>query len=159
MSRSFLLLFVFLTAAAFGAAPTAPYKVGDTFVGFSTKDQHDKPYTYEGGARTVVVAFEMGTGKSANAFFEKQPADFLNQHQAIYLSNIYGMPGIARAFALPKMKKYPHRILIADAEGFLARYPEKDDHLTVLSLDGKGVITAIRHVNPKKDLPSVFGVK
>ena len=114
-------LLLVLAATAFAAAPSDLYKVGDRFAPFSTKDQHDKPYAYEGGARLVLVAFEMGAGKAANAFLEKQPAGFLDQHRAIYISNIHGMPGVARMFALPKMKKYPHRILLADAEGFLNR--------------------------------------
>ncbi len=141
-------------AAAARAADT--YKVGDTFAAFSAKDQHEKPYTYEGGARLVIVSFEMGAGKAANAFFEKQPADFLAQQRAVFISNIYGMPGVGRFFALPKMKGYPHRIILADAEGFLARYPAKEDQLTVLSLDDKGVITGIRHVNPKKEMASIY---
>ena len=134
-----------------------PYRPGDRFESFSTKDQHDRAYTYEGGARRVIVAFEMGSGKSANAFFEQQPADFLARHETIFLSNIHGMPGIARAFAMPKMRKYPHRILIADGKDFLARYPTQEDQLTVLTLDAAGVITDIRFVEPKRGLPAVFG--
>ena len=100
----------------------------------------------------------MGSGKAANAFFEAQPADFLARHETIFLSNIHGMPGIARAFAMPKMRKYPHRILIADGKDFLARYPTQEDQLTVLSLDAAGVITDISFVDPKRGLPAVFGV-
>jgi hypothetical protein len=139
-------------------AAATPYKVGDSFAAFSTKDQHDKAFTFEGGVQTVVVAFDMSSGKSANAFFEKRGASFLPQQKAIFISNIYGMPGIARTFAMPKMRRYPHRVLLADAEDFLARYPKKDDHLTVLNLDEQGVVRAIRFVDPKTDLPAVFGV-
>lgn len=146
----------FLLLAAALAAQT--YRPGDRFAPFSTKDQHDRAYTYEGGARRVIVAFEMGSGKAANAFFETQPADFLARHDTIFLSNIHGMPGIARAFAMPKMRKYPHRILIADGKDFLARYPTQEDQLTVLSLDASGVITDISFVDPKRGLPAVFGV-
>ena len=145
----------FLLAAALAAQT---YRLGDRFEAFSTKDQHDRAYTYEGGARRVIVAFEMGSGKSANAFFEAQPADFLARQETIFLSNIHGMPGIARAFAMPKMRKYPHRILIADGKDFLARYPTQEDQLTVLTLDATGVITDIRFVDPKRGLPAVFGV-
>jgi len=146
----------FLLLAAALAAQT--YLPGDRFEAFSTKDQHDRAYTYEGGARRVIVAFEMGSGKSANAFFEAQPADFLARHETIFRSNIHGMPGIARAFAMPKMRKYPHRILIADGKDFLARYPTQEDQLTVLTPDATGVITDIRFVDPKRGLPAVFGV-
>ncbi|MBI5690076.1 MAG: hypothetical protein HZC55_08235 [Verrucomicrobia bacterium] len=149
-------LFPLYLALATALSAAQPYRVGDTFAAFSTKDQHDKPYSYAGGARLVVVAFDMSSGKAANAFFEKQPADFLGAQQAIFISNIHGMPGIARAFAMPKMKKYPHRILLADSEDFLVRYPKKEDHLTVLDLDPKGAVTGIRFVDPKKGLPAVF---
>ncbi len=153
MKTTATLFLVLLTAVA---AAAAPYRVGDTFERFTTRDQHDKPYTYEGGARLVIVAFAMSPGKAANAFFEKQPADFLQRHQAVFISNIYGMPGIARTFAMPKMRRYPHRIILADAAHFLDRYPSEEDKLTVLSLDEAGKITALRFVDPAKELAGVF---
>jgi hypothetical protein len=66
-----------LLAAALAAQP---YRPGDRFDAFSTKDQHDRAYSFEGGVRRVIVAFEMGSGKAANAFFETQPADFLARY-------------------------------------------------------------------------------
>lgn len=147
---------ILLALVSFAPAFADVYKPGDAFEGFSTKDQHDKAYSYEGGVRLVIVAFTMSPGKAANAFFEKQPADFLAKHHAVFISNIHGMPGIGRAFALPKMRKYPHRILLADAEHFLDRYPSQEDKLTVLSLDQAGKVTAIRFVDPAKELAGVF---
>jgi hypothetical protein len=138
------------------AVTAAPYQKGDKFEAFTTKDQHDKEYTYPGGARLVLVAFVMPVGKATNAYLEKQPASFLDDHKAIYLSNIYGMPGIGRTFALPKMRKYPHRILLADAENFLARYPSAENKLTVLRLDDQGIVTDIQFVDPKDGLSAVF---
>ncbi len=156
-----VLLVLAASALTLRAADTPqPYAVGDAFTGFSTRDQHDKPFTYTAGdARLVIVSFVMGTGKAANAFFEKQPADFLAQHRALFIANIHGMPGIARTFALPKMRKYPHRILLADAENFLARYPQQPDRLTVLTLDGAGKIIAIRFIDPKSELAALFAAK
>jgi hypothetical protein len=152
---------ILASALALRAADTPPpYVVGDAFAGFSTRDQHDKPFTYTAGdTRLVIVSFVMGTGKAANAFFEKQPADFLAQHRALFLANIHGMPGIARTFAMPKMRKYPHRILLADAENFLARYPQQPDRLTAFALDEAGKITAIRFIDPKTELPALFAKK
>ncbi len=134
----------------------APYRVGDTFEAFTTKDQHDRSFTYTGGSRLIIVSFEMGSGKAANSYFEEQPAGFLDQQKALFIANIHGMPGIGRAFALPKMRKYPHRILLADAENFLVRYPTEEDKLTVLTLDEAGKITAVRFINPKKELAGLF---
>ena len=149
-----LLLVVFPVALA-----AAPYRPGDSLETFTTKDQHERTYTWDGKARLVLIAFEMGTGKATNAFLEKQPAGYLDDHTALFIANIYGMPGIGRAFALPKMRKYPHRILLADAEGFLDRYPHVEDRLTVLTLDAAGKVTAIRFVNPKQGLAGVFAAK
>lgn len=152
-----LLLALGAEGAASGAAPAAMYQVGDTLAPFTTQDQHGQTYRYEpGAARLVVVAFAMKAGKAANAFFEKQPAAFLDEHRAIFLSNIHGMPGIARTFALPKMRKYPHRILLADTEDFLARYPQKEGALTVLALDEAGRITSIDQIDAQAGLSSVF---
>lgn len=137
------------------AADVKQYTVGDKFEGFTTRDQHDKPFTYAGGARLIVVSFEMDTGKAANSFLEQQGVDFLPKKNALFIADIFGMPGIGRAFAMPKMRKYPHRIILADAEGFLARYPSKENHLTALSLDAQGVITAIRFI-PKKEAAKAF---
>jgi len=153
LRRLGLLAALALAATAFAADP---YRPGDAFASFTTKDQHDRAYTFEPGTRLVIVSFVMGTGKSANAFFEKQPADFLARHQAIFIANIHGMPGIGRAFALPKMRKYPHRILLADAADFLARYPEQEDKLTVIALDAAGQVASVRFVDPKKELAGVF---
>jgi len=158
MSSTFRLLVVsFLLAAPAWllAEDVKQYAVGDKFDSFTTRDQHDKPFTYEGGARLIVVSFEMDTGKAANSFLEQQGAEFLPKKNALFIADIFGMPGIGRAFAMPKMRKYPHRIILADAEGFLARYPSKENHLTALALDAQGVITAIRFI-PKKEAAKAF---
>lgn len=151
------LLLALVFAATLAAAE--PYKVGDKFEVFACKDQHEKEYSYAGGVRRIVVSFEMGSGKAANSFFEKKPAEFLDQEKTLFISNIHGMPGIGRMFALPKMKKYPHRILLADSENFLVRYPKKEDHLTVLTLDDAGKVTAVDFVNPKKAMAEIFAGK
>jgi hypothetical protein len=138
------------------AAVAAPYAVGDAFAGFTTRDQHERAYTYPSGAHLVIVAHAMDSARAANAYLEKQPADFLDRHRAIYLANIHGMPGFVRRFALPKMQKYPHRILLGETKDFLARYPAREDRLTVLILDDAGRITALRFVDPAQELATIF---
>lgn len=136
-----------------------PYAAGDALAAFALRDQHDQPFTYQGGARLVIVSFAMGTAKAANAFFARQPADFLAQHRTLFLAHIHGMPRFVRSFALPKMRKYPHRILLAEAEDSLARYPQQPDRLTVLTLDDAGKITAIRFIDAETELPGLFAAK
>lgn len=146
-----------LGARAETAKPAEPYKAGDALAAFTTKDQHGKEYTFAPGVKTVVIAFTMGVGKDTNRFLEKQPADFLETHGAIFIANIHGMPGIGRTFAMPKMRKYPHRILLADEEHFLDRYPKEDGKVTVLRLGAAGTITAIEFVDPEKNAAAAFG--
>ena len=111
-------MFTALAAFAFGG-PTAllaadgQLAVGDTVPALTAKDQHDKAFTLGDEAGYLLVAFDMGTGKAANGRLEKKGATWLDEHQAVYVSNIHGMPGVGRMFALPKMRKYPHRIILA----------------------------------------------
>jgi hypothetical protein len=90
-------------------------------------------------------------GKSANKALEKKGADYLPDRNAVFIANIYGMPAVGRFFAMPKMRKYPHRIMLADAEGLLDDFPQKDGKVTIFDLDAEGKIKAIRFWDPEKE--------
>ena len=154
-----LLLLPFF-AAALGAAesPADVYEPGDMFEAVTVKDQHEKDARISpaSGTKHLIVSFSMGTGKDANRYFENKGATWLDEHNAVFLANIYGMPGIGRVFAMPKMKKYPHRILLGDDEHLLDRYPEQKGKLTVFDFSPDGKITAIRFLDPEKDLGKLF---
>ena len=57
------------------------------------------------------------------------------------------MPGIGRMFAIPKMKKYSHRIILADDAGLIARFPQQAGKVTVLKISG-GKVTSITYWTP-----------
>ena len=59
------------------------------------------------------------------------------------------MPAIGRFFAMPKMRKYPHRIMLADEEGLLVEFPKEEGKVTLFDLDSQGKIQAIRYWDPK----------
>jgi len=60
------------------------------------------------------------------------------------------MPGIGRFFALPKMKKYAHPIILGDDEALIARFPQQPGKVTVLALaDGK--LQALTYWTPGTD--------
>lgn len=155
-----LSLALLLPLALVQAADSPPdsYRVGDPITPFTIKDQHDQALLVSAaeGIRHVIVSFDMPTGRDANRYFEKRGAAFLPENDAIFLANIHGMPAIGRLFALPKMKKYPHRILLGDDEHLLDRYPAQDGKLTVLDLAPDGRITAVRFLDPEKDLDQLF---
>jgi len=146
------LLALYPAALVAADAEKAPeiLKVGSTFPKFEAKDQHDKPYAFQKGTRFVLISFDMSTGKKANKKLEEKGAEFLGQKKAVFISNIHGMPGIGRVFALPKMRRYPHRIILADAEHLLDPFPTEKDRVTLLTLDPEAKITQIAYWDPEK---------
>ncbi len=128
---------------------------GERFPALQAEDQHGKPYLFSPGTAAVLIAFDMKTGKRANKFFAEQGADFLGEHNAVYIANIYGMPGIGRMFALPKMRKYPHRIVLAQSENLLQPFPHKADHVTIIKLDDKGLVVSIDYWQPNDPWPAL----
>ena len=61
------------------------------------------------------------------------------------------MPAVARLFAMPKMRKYPHRIILAESGGLLDDFPQKEDHVTIFDLDASRRVLAVRYWDPKSD--------
>lgn len=139
----------FLVAGAPAFADDA-YKAGSTVAAFSAKDQFGKPFQLGADCRVLLVSFDMGTGKQANAKLNVLGADYLPKHGAVYVANITGMPAIGRAFALPKMRGYAHRIVLADDAALLAPFPRQDQRVTVLGLRGRKVVS-ICYWNPASE--------
>ena len=81
--------------------------------------------------------------------------NYLGSKKAVYMANIFGMPGIGRMFAMPKMKKYNHQIILADDEALITRFPQQTGKVTVLTLsDGK--VSSIDYWAPGTEGIDVF---
>lgn len=127
------------------------YKKGSKVSAFKANDQHGKAYEFEAAkTKFLLVSFDMETGKKANAALASQGADFLTNKKAVYVANIFGMPGVGRMFALPKMRKYPHRIILGDDANLLTSYPQQANKVTVLTVSG-GVVKNIRYWDPASE--------
>lgn len=129
----------------------AELKPGDAFPEFEAQDQHEKAYEIPTDTKYVAVTLAMGSGKKANKFFSEKGAEYLPKNKAVILSNIYGMPSIARLFAMPKMQKYPHRIMLADEKGLLDNFPEEKGKVTIFDLDASGKIISIKFWDPDSE--------
>jgi len=138
-----------LIAASSLAADTL--KLGDVFPEFEANDQHEVSYPFPKDTKHVAVTFAMGSGKKANKFFSEKGATYLPEKKAIFLSNIHGMPGVARIFAMPKMQKYPHRIMLADQEGLLDDFPQEKGKVTIFELDADRKILSIKFWDPSEE--------
>jgi hypothetical protein len=125
------------TALALVPAKADPYATGSKVEAFSAKTQHDKDFTFKPSeTRFLLVSHDMDTGKKANAVLTTLGKDYLSDHKAVYLANIYGMPGIGRMFAIPKMKKYVHQIILGDDDKLIAKFPEEKGKVTVIGISG-----------------------
>jgi len=145
-----ILLLLSVTA---GTAATAAEVLGqgDVFPITESVDQHDNKCVVSKDTRYVAVSFTMSDGKKANRYFEEKGKDFLPGNKAVFIANIHGMPGVARVFAMPKMRKYPHTIMLADEEGLLDPLPQQKDRITVFELDGENRILSISFWDPSAD--------
>ncbi len=154
LHQTFVRTVAFFTAVLLThVASAAPLSVGDSFpVLKGMQDQHEAAYPMPEGTRHVAVAFSMGAGKAANRYFSEQGAAYLPAEEAVFIANIYGMPGIGRLFAMPKMRKYPHRIMIADEEGLLDFLPQENGAVTVFELNEIGGIESITYWDPSSDV-------
>ena len=139
------LLFLVCLAASAWAAPLA---VGDAVPSFAAKDQFGKEFKFTPGLHYLLVGFDMNAGKLANHKFADLGAGWLEQHGAAYVLDIHTMPAVARLFALPKMRKYPHRIILGETADLLAPFPHQPEKITILELAPAGTIRAIRFWDP-----------
>ena len=137
-----------IIAASVSLVNAQVYEKGSKITSFKAQDQHGVAYEFE-AAKTqyLLVSFDMETGKKANAALTAQGAEFLTNKKAVYVANIFGMPGIGRFFALPKMRKYSHRIILGDDANLLTPYPQQVGKVTVLTLRA-GEVQEVRYWDP-----------
>ena len=142
--RLLALAAVFCSSIAFAE----PYSVGSKISPFSANDQHGAAFTFDAkSTRFLLVSFDMETGKKANASLTGLGAAYLPGKKAVYVANIFGMPGIGRMFAIPKMKGYAHRIILGDDANLLTPYPQQPAKVTVLKLDD-GKVSKVSYWDP-----------
>lgn len=140
-----------ICALSIGHAMADPYSTGSKVASFTAKDQHEKEFTLKpADTRFLLVSHDMDTGKKANGALTALGKDYLGSKSAVYVANIHGMPGIGRMFALPKMRKYAHRIILGDDAALIANFPEQAGKVTILTLsDGK--VQSVRYWTPGTD--------
>lgn len=142
----------FATAClSIGLTLAAPYAAGSKVEPFTAKDQHEQAFTLKPAeTKYLLVSHDMETGKKANAALNALGKDYLGNKKAVYVANIHGMPGIGRMFAMPKMKKYVHRIILGDDANLIAKFPEEKGKVTVLKLSG-GKVISVAYWSPETE--------
>ncbi len=145
-----LCIILFLSIGLFASS----FKINEKITHFSLVNQFDEKQTITDEIETLLVSFEKGTSADVNEFLANQKSDFLKEHHAIFIANISGMPMvITKMFALPKMRKYQHNILLIYDEND-TRFQSKEGKTTLYRLKN-GIIHNIEFIT-KDDLSAVF---
>lgn len=134
--RALFLLVVFGVSNP-GFALADELAVGDLFPAIPLADQHGEPVSVPGPSRLLLMAFDKQASDLVYAVLEDRSADYLDQQAAQFVADISAMPGlVTRMFALPKMRRRPYPIVLAEDAALLAFVPRQTAQVTVVRLQG-----------------------
>lgn len=144
------LLLIPLLWAAGGAAGLAipavaePYVVGSTLPELVLPDQHGETRRVDASVRAVLFSRDMAGGKLIQELLAEGGAALLEQHGAVYVSDVSRMPGFVRRFiAKPRMRKRPYPMLLDEDGGATADFPSQEGRATLLRLDALRVTEVV----------------
>jgi hypothetical protein len=130
----------------------APYKIGQSVLPLALTDQFDKTYTMKEMPKTLIMAFEKGTGATVNEYLTAQDKGYLDAHKTVFIADISQMPNfITQAFALPKMRKYTHRVLLIRDEEQGLKFPAQEEKITVMKFQGN-VLASVEFISTAVEL-------
>lgn len=137
-------------------AVAAPFRIGETLDPLSLEDQFGKKHPMKTMPKTLVLAFEKSAGMMANEYLASQEPGYLARHNAALIADISQMPKfVADSFALPKIRKYAHPVLLIRDEELGLRFPAEEDKLTVFRFEGNTLVS-IRYVTTTAELKEVL---
>ena len=135
--------------------------VGKSLSDLKLKDQNEKPQTLAADTQVVFFSFSKPTGHACNEFLEKQPANFLAEHKALYVADVSAAPSlIKKMFILPDLKELKFPILLINDDTLSAAYSKgMDKEKIVVVLLNNGTITKIENLKDTKALENFFSQK
>lgn len=130
----------------------APYKVGQSVMPLDLNDQFGKRVTLKTMPKTLIMAFEKGTGSTVNEYLTAQEKGYLAKNKALFVADISQMPKfITESFALPKMRKYTHTVLLIQDEVQGLNFPYQEDKITVMKFRGN-FLTKVEFIETAEQL-------
>ena len=108
-----LIIAVFLTSLAWAK----PLDINDSLPIITLNDQFGNSHTIDKNVSKIIISFDKKSSVLANKFIslKKDSAHYLSENNMAFIANISAMPSlITKLFAMPKMKKYKHTILLID---------------------------------------------
>lgn len=123
-------------------ASALPVGVGDSLKPLTLSDQHDRPVRIDGRTRFVIFTVDKAVSGWVNDVLLAQSAGTLERLNAVYVSDISGMPSvITQMFALPKLRKLPFSMALAREATVVADLPHQANTVTVLKINDSKVLS------------------
>ena len=132
--------------------------VGKSLSELKLNDQNEKPQTISKETKIVFFSFAKPTGHICNKFLESKPANFLQEHHAIYVADVSPAPSlIKKLFILPDLKKLKFPILLINNDKLSAEYSKgmNKDKIVVVTLNNDTIVS-IKNLSDAKALTDLF---
>jgi len=132
--------------------------VGKSLADMQLKDQNEKPEKLSADTKIVFFSFSKPIGHACNKFLESKPANFLAQHNAVYVADVSPAPSlIKKMFILPDLKELKFPILLINDDKLSAEFTKgmNKDTIVVVHLDNMK-ITKIDNLKDEKALEALF---
>lgn len=137
---------------------SSPLQAGDTFPSLQLPDAFGNAYQLPyPGVRHVLFSADMDANDlMEQSFGELDKGDF-TAAGLVYVADISGMPSlVARLFAIPSLRDYPFRVLLAREAEQLAMLPRQEGAVSVISLSQDGEIAKLNFVRNDKNLKELM---
>lgn len=128
--------------------------VGKELADFSFKNQFGKDVKLDNKVKKIIFVFTKPTGHLVREYLKKQPKNYLESRDTLFIADISGMPSIiAKMFAIPDMKKSDYQILLIKEKvnSKMFRSEKHKDAVMIISLDNK-IVKNVKFVTNEKDL-------
>ncbi len=130
----------------------APYSVGEKIEPMELVDQFGHKHHVPSMLELLIFASDKETSLIVHECLNKQNNEYLLTYKAAYIADISMMPTfVAEAFALPKMRKYPYRMLLIRDEEMGLKFPALEQKITLIRLRGN-VIQGIEYISSVNEL-------
>ena len=153
--RCCLLLSVVLLAGE--SAADERHGVGDRIENFTLEDQHGVAHSLDEPVAILLFSRDMEGGDVLKEALEETPPGFLAERQAVYVSDISGMPRlITRMFAIPSMRDRSYSVWLDRDGDATARLPTERGKATLIFCRDRE-ITRVEHLAAPEDVRRVLG--
>ncbi len=137
-------------------------KIGSKMKKFMLKDQFGKEHELKDETKKIIFVFQKGTGHSVKEFLNKQPVDYLEKREILFVADVSPMPSLIREYmAMPDLRKHKYPILLFLDEEVAKKYKnEKEaDKIMVVKLENRKVV-GVTFLSTQTDLKNeIEGVK